>query len=301
MEIERSGCSDRQDDIASQESDDHDNKAFSSHRASNDTASPQLKYSVHAAFDANIRPKLDAIDKVRHHLTGVNIELPAIVVVGDQSSGKSSVLESLSGIGLPRGGNLVTRCPLELALRRGDIECAVLSYTDPADGSKEIIKKIHIDEVPDAVSAATEHLAGTKSGLVSALISLKVTKPEAPDLTLIDLPGIVRNPVGDQPPDIEQQIRQLIHEHIQGACSIACSVACLLNCFFQRTFISRILDQQTVSLAGESKVILCVLPATADFATQEAIKISRYPTEAKQLLQLGVIHACKVSALYFHK
>ena len=62
MEIERSGCSDRQDDIASQESDDHDNKAFSSHRASNDTASPQLKDSMHAAFDANIRPKLDAID-----------------------------------------------------------------------------------------------------------------------------------------------------------------------------------------------------------------------------------------------
>lgn len=149
------------------------------------------------------------------------IELPAIVVVGDQSSGKSSVLESLSGIALPRGGGLVTRCPLELALRRGEVESAVLSYTDPHDKSKEITNHIRLDEIPHAVIAATENLAGKNSGLVPALISLKVTKPEAPDLTLIDLPGIVRNPVGDQPKDIEQQIRALIDEYIQGcACSL---------------------------------------------------------------------------------
>ncbi len=58
---------------------------------------------------------------------------------------------------------------------------------------------------------------------VPALISLKVTKPEAPDLTLIDLPGIVRNPIGDQPEDIEQQIRGLIHKHIEGANIQHCS------------------------------------------------------------------------------
>jgi len=168
------------------------------------------------AFEASIRPKLDAIDKVRHHLTGVDIELPAIVVVGDQSSGKSSVLESLSGIGLPRGGNLVTRCPLELVLRRGQTESAVLSFPDPTDGSKEISNVIQLADIPDAVNAATRRLAGDKSGVVPALISLKVTKPEAPDLTLIDLPGIVRNPIDGQPKDIEQQIRDLIHQHIEG-------------------------------------------------------------------------------------
>ena len=173
-----------------------------------------------AEFEANIKPKLDAIDRVRHHLgpgqAGGEIDLPAIVVVGDQSSGKSSVLESLSGIGLPRGGNLVTRCPLELALRRGQAESAVLSYTHPTDSSKEITRELQIQDISDAVQTATADLAGTNSGLVSALISLKVTHPEAPDLTLIDLPGIVRNPIGDQPADIEQQIRELIHKHIEG-------------------------------------------------------------------------------------
>ena len=61
-------------------------------------------------YNANVRPILDAIDKVRPYLAEEKIELPAIVVVGDQSSGKSSVLESISGIALPRGTNIVTRC-----------------------------------------------------------------------------------------------------------------------------------------------------------------------------------------------
>lgn len=61
-------------------------------------------------YNAQVRPVLDAIDRVRPYLAGENIELPAIVVVGDQSSGKSSVLESISGVSLPRGTNIVTRC-----------------------------------------------------------------------------------------------------------------------------------------------------------------------------------------------
>lgn len=146
----------------------------------------------------------------------MDIELPAIVVVGDQSSGKSSVLESISGIALPRGGNLVTRCPLQLALRRGPTETALLSYTDPNDSSQQVCRKLALEDIPGAVEEATNRLAGTNSGLVPALISLQVTTRDAPDLTLIDLPGIVRVPIGDQPADIEKQIKDLIHKHIEG-------------------------------------------------------------------------------------
>lgn len=172
--------------------------------------------NMQTAFDANIRPKLDAIDKVRHHLNGVDIELPAIVVVGDQSSGKSSVLESISGIALPRGGNLVTRCPLQLALRRGPTEAALLSYTDPNDSNIQVSRNLALEDIPAAVEKATDHLAGTNSGVVPALINLRVTTRDAPDLTLIDLPGMVRNPIGDQPADIEKQIKELITKHITG-------------------------------------------------------------------------------------
>ncbi len=143
--------------------------------------------------------------------------------------GKVKLLESLSGIGLPRGGNLVTRCPLQLELRQGQTESAVLSYTDPADIARQITKTVQLADIPDAVNAATEHLAGKNSGLVPALISLRVTKPEAPDLTLIDLPGIVRNPIGDQPQDIEQQIRDLIYKHIEGGGAILAQQASMIH------------------------------------------------------------------------
>ena len=52
---------------------------------------------MEAEFARTIRPKLDVIDKVRPYLADQDIDLPAIVVIGDQSSGKSSLLESISG------------------------------------------------------------------------------------------------------------------------------------------------------------------------------------------------------------
>lgn len=140
------GFSDKTDSFS--EEDDIDAVSEGGHdHVANRFEGPQLRNSMQTAFDASIRPKLDAIDKVRHHLTGVDIELPAIVVVGDQSSGKSSVLESLSGIALPRGGNLVTRCPLELALRRGREESATLSYIHRTDAS-EITQNIPLAGIP---------------------------------------------------------------------------------------------------------------------------------------------------------
>ena len=69
-------------------------------------------------FNLQLRPLLDKYDMIRHQLEDdPDLHATSIVVIGDQSSGKSSVLESLVQIGLPRGENIVTRMPIILQCR----------------------------------------------------------------------------------------------------------------------------------------------------------------------------------------
>ncbi|CAF4402965.1 unnamed protein product, partial [Adineta steineri] len=82
------------------------------------------------SYDDEIAPLLTTIDQIRNRVSDIDatIDLPAIVVIGEQSSGKSSVLEALSGIPLPRGGqHMTTKCPLELRMRRSPTWHATLS------------------------------------------------------------------------------------------------------------------------------------------------------------------------------
>jgi hypothetical protein len=165
-------------------------------RAAAPAAAPEAGASTFTSlYNASVRPLLDCVDRVRPYLAGENIELPAIVVVGDQSSGKSSVLESISGIALPRGTNIVTRCPLELQLRRDTETYAIISR--PAalglfggDPSKQVSERLtRLEDIGPAIERFTAEIAGANKGVSERPISLRVHRPDAPDLTLIDLPG----------------------------------------------------------------------------------------------------------------
>ena len=74
--------------------------------------------SLDKAFEEDVRPFIDIIDELRSLGLDEDVSLPAVVVVGDQSAGKSSVLEAISRVELPRGTDIVTRCPLELRLKK---------------------------------------------------------------------------------------------------------------------------------------------------------------------------------------
>ncbi|XP_060755470.1 interferon-induced GTP-binding protein Mx-like [Neoarius graeffei] len=156
----------------------------------------------HSHLEERVRPYIDLIDSLR--LIGIDedLALPTIAVIGDQSSGKSSVLEALAGVALPRGTGIVTRCPLELKLRK--IKCgvqwkAVMSYNE---------QRIEFEDpslVECYVEEAQNELAGEGVGICDELITLEIMAPNVCDLTLIDLPGIARVPVKGQPEDIGHQ------------------------------------------------------------------------------------------------
>lgn len=70
--------------------------------------------SISEQFSKSVRPFLDLIDDLRKIGVDKHVPIPQIAVMGDQSSGKSSVLEAISGIDFPRGTGLVTRCPTQV-------------------------------------------------------------------------------------------------------------------------------------------------------------------------------------------
>ncbi|XP_010527015.1 PREDICTED: dynamin-related protein 3A-like isoform X2 [Tarenaya hassleriana] len=151
------------------------------------------------------------------------IELPQVAVVGSQSSGKSSVLEALVGRDfLPRGNDICTRRPLVLQL---------LQTKGRSDGGSEeewgeflhLPGKRFFDfsEIRREIQAETNRLAGENKGVSDKQIRLKIFSPNVLDITLVDLPGITKVPVGDQPSDIEARIRTMIMSYIkQPSCLI---------------------------------------------------------------------------------
>lgn len=190
-----------------------------------------------SSYNDRIQPLLDCIDKLRNlKIMQEGIQLPTIVVVGDQSSGKSSVLESLAGISLPRGQGICTRVPLIMRLQ---------SHPNP---QPELFLELNgklvstdEDNVADAISFATDEIAGRSKGISNSPLTLIVKKNGVPDLTMVDLPGITRVPVHGQPEDIYEQISAIIMEYIKP----------------------------------EESIILNVLSATVDFTTCESIRMSQ--------------------------
>lgn len=179
------------------------------------------------------------------------IQLPQIVVVGTQSAGKSSLIESIVGKSfLPRGTGIVTRCPLVLQLHycpKDDNE-----QRNIGDGTLNIDEwgtflhrkgKVYSDftEIRNEIECETNRKAGNNKGICDEPIVLKVFSPHVLNLTLVDLPGLTKVPVGDQPEDIEQQIRKLILKYI----------------------------------SNPNSIILAVITANTDMATNESIKIAK--------------------------
>ncbi|CAL1410086.1 unnamed protein product [Linum trigynum] len=145
-----------------------------------------------------------------------SIELPQVAVVGSQSSGKSSVLEALVGRDfLPRGNEICTRRPLVLQLvqtkRKGDgIEEEWGEFLHRPD------KRFYdFSEIRSEIEAVTAREAGENKGVSDKQIRLKIFSPNVLDITLVDLPGITKVPVGDQPTDIESRIRTMIMSYIK--------------------------------------------------------------------------------------
>ncbi|XP_029464241.1 dynamin-1-like protein isoform X2 [Rhinatrema bivittatum] len=198
---------------------------------------------------------IPVINKLQEIFTTVGaevIQLPQIVVIGSQSCGKSSVLESIVGWDfLPRGSGVVTRRPLVLQLvhiaspedrkqaASGDTSIMAEEWATFLHSKHKVFTDF--DDVRNEIEIETERITGTNKGISPEPLHLKIFSPHVLNLTLVDLPGITKVPVGDQPLDIEVQIKNMILSYISNP-----------NC-----------------------LILAVTAANTDIATSEALKLAR--------------------------
>lgn len=139
------------------------------------------------------------------------LTLPSIVVIGSQSSGKSSVLEAIVGHEfLPKGSNMVTRRPIELTLV--NTPKAHAEYGEfPALGLGRITDFSHIQKTLTDLNLAVPD----KECVSDDPIQLRIYSPNVPDLSLIDLPGYIQVEAFDQPTELKTKIQELCDKYIQ--------------------------------------------------------------------------------------
>lgn len=152
------------------------------------------------------------------------IDLPQIVVVGAQSCGKSSVIESIVQRDfLPRGTGIVTRRPLVIRLFK--VAENNSRHSDWAKFKHSDREYTDFEEVREEIELETERLCGNNKGICAEPIVLNVYSKQVVNLTLVDLPGLVLFPTGDQPEDIKMQIRELVIKYIENPNSIILAVS----------------------------------------------------------------------------
>ncbi|EGX90212.1 dynamin-2 [Cordyceps militaris CM01] len=196
-------------------------------------------------------------DLVFNTIGSDSLDLPQIVVVGSQSAGKSSVLENIVGRDfLPRGSGIVTRRPLILQLinvpeDENAPEQLEDRFRSAATARRSEWAEFHhipnrrfndFGDVKREIENETARVAGSNKGINRQPINLKIYSPHVLNLTLVDLPGLTKVPIGDQPTDIEKQTRNLISEYI----------------------------------AKPNSIILAVSPANVDIVNSEALKLARH-------------------------
>ncbi|CAD5214526.1 unnamed protein product [Bursaphelenchus okinawaensis] len=212
-------------------------------RGKPETVEPEGRMDKLIQLVSTLQDIFSTVDADSHEM-----QLPQIVVVGDQSAGKSSLLERIVQQDfLPRGTGIVTRQPLILDLiccppndpRRKKFGMNKTDDFSTFEGIDEVFT--NFEDVRNTIQYITEETCGNNKGVSTKQIHLRIYSAHVINISLVDLPGLTRVAVGDQPQDIPEQIRGMVE-----------------------SFIS-----------NENTIILAVTPANVDLATSEPLKLAK--------------------------
>ncbi|KAH7117540.1 interferon-induced GTP-binding protein Mx [Dendryphion nanum] len=196
---------------------------------------------------------LDTVSQVRKcGLDGI-IALPQLVVCGDQSAGKSSVLEALTEIPFPRNDELCTRFATEIILRRSTIESLTIKVIpddqrppeerQAIEGFKESIT--NFDGLPEIMDRAMEVMGlSNKNARTTAfardVLSIEIEGPSRPQLTLVDLPGLIQNETKGVTTTDVALVKEITDRYISQSRTICLAVVSATNDYANQGILSKV-------------------------------------------------------------
>lgn len=183
------------------------------------------------------RDLLDIIDQLRSQGISQYVDLPQIIVCGDQSAGKSSVLEAISGLSFPTKDSLCTRFATELILRRSSVSAIDISIVPGAERSeqeKNTLRAFAVSVSRDnpgleqVVEKAREEMGlsspGSNRDFSTDVLRVELSGPQQPHLTMVDLPGLFEAANREQSDDDAEMVKSLVLSYMESPRSIILAV-----------------------------------------------------------------------------
>lgn len=186
---------------------------------------------------------LDVVDGLRSQgLSQFDISLPQIVVCGDQSSGKSSVLEALSQVKFPTKDGLCTRFATEVILRKKETESVSVSIDPGKSRTPEEHDKLlkfkptasNLEDFPSLVDMAQKAINSSERASDASTFSddrlrVEISGPTLPQLTIVDLPGLIHSKTKEQTETDVQLVKTLVQDYMDNPRSIILAVVTAKN------------------------------------------------------------------------
>jgi GTPase SAR1 family protein len=199
---------------------------------------------------------LDIVSQLRKRGLDSVLQLPQIVVCGDQSAGKSSVLEALTEIPFPRSDNLCTRYATEIILRRAvtdSLTIKVIPDNDRSTAEKESISSFkavitNFDDLPEIMEKAMS-VMGIESDLSSGsisrafakeVLSIEIEGPTRPQLTLVDLPGLILTDTRGVTKADVQLVAEITDRYISQSRTICLAVIAATNDYANQGILTKV-------------------------------------------------------------
>ena len=183
---------------------------------------------------------LDAIDELRFAHLSAQLKLPQLIVCGDTSAGKSSVLEAISGVRFPASDALCTRFASELVLLK-DEKFSFTVQINPAksrsQADQEHLKNFasgttcnNVQDFAGVIQDAAKHLRilDEDASFFEDTLVAKIRGPGLPRLTLVDLPGLIHASAKEGDKDI-RTVKRIVESYMCQPNSIVLAVVSANN------------------------------------------------------------------------